>query len=67
MDVKAEKAFVVRMNAEEAGVILGLLELIGGPPDSLGRSVAICLMDALDEAGAIPIEAFEMCDIESKP
>lgn len=58
MDVKIEKTFVLRMNPEEAGVILSLLGLISGPPDSLGRIVTAAMRDALINAGAMKVEAF---------
>ena len=59
MDVKTEKAFVVRMNAEEAGVMLSLLGMISGPCDALGRTVTNAMRSALEDAGAIPIDAFD--------
>ena len=59
MEVKTEKTFVVRMNAEEAGVMLDLLGMIGGPPNSLGRSVAISMSNALELAGALRVCAFK--------
>lgn len=58
MHVKTEKTFVVRMDAEEAGVILSLLGMISGPPDSLGRVVTDTLLTALEDAGAIAVEAW---------
>ena len=59
MDVKTEKAFVVRMNAEEAGVMLSLLGMISGPCDALGRTATNAMRSALEDAGAIPIDAFD--------
>ena len=59
MDVKTEKTFVVRMNAEEAGVMLALLGMISGPCDSLGRAVTNALRQALEDAGAVAVDAFD--------
>jgi|JI10StandDraft_1071094.scaffolds.fasta_scaffold556859_2 hypothetical protein len=58
MDVKTEKTFVVRMNAEEAGVMLHLLGLISGSSDSLGCVVTNAMRQALIDAGVMKIEAF---------
>lgn len=59
MNVKTEKTFVVRMSAEEAGIMIGLLGLIGGPPNSVGRAVADTMLNALECEGAVKIDAFE--------
>jgi hypothetical protein len=59
MYVKTEKAFVVYMNAEEAGVILALLGMIAGPCESVGRTVTDSLWQVLKDAGAIAIDAFD--------
>ena len=56
MDVKIEKTFVVRMNAEEAGVMLNLFEHVGGLSDSLGRVVTTSMRDALIDAGVMKNE-----------
>lgn len=59
MDVKTEKAVVVRLTPEEAGVLMTLTSMIGGPQDSLGRSVATSFYKALESIGVIGIDAFE--------
>jgi len=59
MDVKTEKTFVVRMNAEEAGVMFALLGMISGSCDSLGRAVTDAMRRALENAGAVAIDAFD--------
>ena len=59
MNIKTEKTFVVRMTSEEAGIMLGLLGLVGGPPNSVGRTVTEAMLNALEQAGAVKIDAFE--------
>jgi len=59
MDVKTEKTFVVRMDTEEAGVILALLGMISGPCDSVGRTVTNAMRAKLEDAGAMAIDAFD--------
>jgi len=59
MDVKTEKTFVVRMNAEEAGVMFALLGMISGSSDSLGRAVTDAMWRGLENAGAVAIDAFD--------
>ena len=59
MNVKTEKSFVVLMNAEEAGVILSMLKMVSGPSESLGRTVTNAMVKALENAGAIGVDAWD--------
>ena len=59
MYVKTEKTFVVRMTAEEAGVMVTLLELVSGRPDSFGRKVTDSMLKSLTESGASGINVWD--------
>jgi hypothetical protein len=59
MILTTEKTIVIRMSQEEAGILMALLGLVRGYPDSLGRKTTDSLLALLFDNGVCKVSAFD--------